>query len=221
MTAERDDPLRTQLLGGKDAEQSYRPVTYDRNRLAGAGLGSHGGEPTGAEYVGSGHQGRDQLRVGHPRCGDQRAVGQRDAGPLGLGTDRSHQHAVYAVRLITRPADLAGVVGRPERADHEIAHLDVAHLVAPVLDDTDVLVTHHWWSTGSAPRYGHRSLPQMQVADSRMMASVGSRIFGSSRSSTRTFPRKVHHYLAHRELLLATPTSCGPRQQKTTSQSTG
>src|SRR4051795_6716272 len=46
-----------------------------------------------------------------------------------------------------------------------------------------------WCSTGSTPRYGHRSLPQMQVTVSRMIASVGSTILGSSRSSTRTSPR--------------------------------
>src|SRR3954465_13411106 len=40
----------------------------------------------------------------------------------------------------------------------------------------------------SAPRYGHRSDPQMQVDDSRMIASVGFRILGSSTSSTRTSP---------------------------------
>jgi hypothetical protein len=36
--------------------------------------------------------------------------------------------------------------------------------------------------------YDHRSEPQTQVADSRMIASVGARILGSSRSSTRTSP---------------------------------
>src|SRR5919106_1899978 len=45
-----------------------------------------------------------------------------------------------------------------------------------------------WWSTGSIPRYGHRSDPQMHVADSLMIASVGSMIFGSSRFTTRTSP---------------------------------
>src|SRR5215207_7168244 len=45
-----------------------------------------------------------------------------------------------------------------------------------------------WWSAGSIPRYGHRSDPQMQVAVRRTTASVGSIIFGSSRSSTRTSP---------------------------------
>src|SRR3954469_16835111 len=52
--------------------------------------------------------------------------------------------------------------------------------------------------TGSMPRYGHRSDPHTQVADSRMTASVGFSIFGSSRVSTRmsrgawsTAPRMV------------------------------
>ena len=39
---------------------------------------------------------------------------------------------------------------------------------------------------GWMPRYGHRSDPHTQVAEMRMMASVGSTIFGASRSSNRT-----------------------------------
>ena len=42
--------------------------------------------------------------------------------------------------------------------------------------------------TSFSPRKGHRSDPQTQVADSRMMASVGWRIFGSGTSSQRTSP---------------------------------
>src|SRR3954447_6287057 len=45
-----------------------------------------------------------------------------------------------------------------------------------------------WCSTGAMPRYGHRSEPQMQLAASRMMASDGSMILGSSRSTTCTSP---------------------------------
>src|SRR4051812_21679610 len=43
-------------------------------------------------------------------------------------------------------------------------------------------------STGSAPRYGHRSDPQMHDADKLMTASVGLWMVGSGRSSTRTSP---------------------------------
>src|SRR5579884_1201040 len=46
--------------------------------------------------------------------------------------------------------------------------------------------TGHWPS--SRPRYGQRSDPQMQVAERRTMASVGSTTRGSRRSSTRTSP---------------------------------
>src|SRR3954468_23708566 len=38
----------------------------------------------------------------------------------------------------------------------------------------------------SMPRYGQRSEPHTHVADMRMMTSVGSTIFGSSRSTKRT-----------------------------------
>src|SRR3954447_1798952 len=44
----------------------------------------------------------------------------------------------------------------------------------------------HWRS--STPRYGHRSEPHTQAAETRMIASVGSTIAGASRSSTRTSP---------------------------------
>src|SRR5688572_3081236 len=42
---------------------------------------------------------------------------------------------------------------------------------------------------GAMPRYGHRSDPHTQAAETRRMASVGSRIVGSGRSSRRTSPR--------------------------------
>jgi hypothetical protein len=41
---------------------------------------------------------------------------------------------------------------------------------------------------GSRPRQGHRSEPHTQVTAVRMIASVGWRIFGSSRVSKRTSP---------------------------------
>jgi hypothetical protein len=40
-------------------------------------------------------------------------------------------------------------------------------------------------SIGCSPRYGHRSDPHTQVTAMRMTASVGSTIFGISRSSKR------------------------------------
>ena len=156
-----DDPLGAELLGGQDAEQPDRAVADDRDGLAGAGLGGDGGEPAGAEHVGGGHQRRDQVGVRAARGGDQGAVGERDAGELGLGADGAHQDAVHAVRLVAGPADLAGVVGGPERADDEVADLDGAHLGADLLDDADVLVAHHL----VVDRLGAAVGPQVAAAD--------------------------------------------------------
>src|SRR5215213_7868526 len=64
-----------------------------------------------------------------------------------------------------------------------------------------------WWSAGSIPRYGHRSDPQMQVAVRRTTASVGSIIFGSSRSSTRTSPA-VYITTPRIRLLLSNRSFC-------------
>ena len=97
----------------------------------------------------------DGIRSGSgmPGRGDERAVGERDAGELGLGADGAHQHAVHAVGLVAGPADLAGVVGGPERSDDEVADLDGADLGSPTSSTTPTYswpIT--WWSTGSAPR---------------------------------------------------------------------
>jgi hypothetical protein len=40
-------------------------------------------------------------------------------------------------------------------------------------------------SIGGKPQYDHKSDPQMQVTAMRMIASIGSTIFGVSRSSKR------------------------------------
>jgi hypothetical protein len=49
------------------------------------------------------------------------------------------------------------------------------------------------------PRYGHKSDPQMQVAESRKMASVGSTIFGVASSSRRTSraPYRTAAFMSH------------------------
>jgi hypothetical protein len=83
-----------------------------------------------------------------------------------LRAQGTHRDAVHARALITSLADLAGVVGSPERADHELAGLDRLDLRADLLDDPDVLVTHPaGHARSSTPRYGHRSEPQTHAAD--------------------------------------------------------
>src|SRR5271165_1260915 len=64
-----------------------------------------------------------------------------------------------------------------------------------------------WGSvTGWMPRQGHKSEPHTQLTARRMMASVGLRIFGSGRSSYRTFrgPYKIVAFI-----FLQSPPSCG------------
>ena len=119
------------------------------------------------------------------RRGDQRAVGQRHArvGRLRAG----HELALLAGGLKAEPAMRTGVVGEAERADDELAGLDRLHLAADLDDHAAVFMAHVHGAVdiGCSPRYGQRSEPQMQVADSLMMASVGFWIFGSATSSKR------------------------------------
>ena len=102
---------------------------------------------------------------------------------------RADELAVDARALVPGLADRAGVVGGEERADHELAGLDVLDLAPDLLNDADVLVAHRGRPVDRFdPAIGHRSEPQTQVADRWMIASVGARILGSSRSCTRTSP---------------------------------
>jgi hypothetical protein len=140
--AEGDDPLGAQLPGGQDAQQSDGAVADDSHRLARSGLGGDGGEPAGAEHVGGREQTRDQVVGRHLGGGDEGAVGQRDAGVLGLRAGGGAGLPVDAVGLVAGAADLAGVVGGEERADDELAGPDRADLAADLLDDADVLVAH-------------------------------------------------------------------------------
>src|SRR5205823_12394680 len=75
-----------------------------------------------------------------------------------------------------------------ERAVDETARLNRRHGGADFFHDTDVLVSHRQVVDGLGATVGPQVGPQMQVAASRMIASVGSMILGSSRSSTRTSP---------------------------------
>ena len=75
-------------LAASTPSRPDRAVADDRDRLAGPGLGGDGGEPAGAEHVGGGQQRGDQVGVGLPGGGDEGAVGERDAGVLGLGAGR-------------------------------------------------------------------------------------------------------------------------------------
>ena len=142
MAAHRDDPLGAELLGGQDPEQSDRSIADDGDGFAGAGVGGDSGEPARPEYVGGGQQAGHHLGRRHLAGGHERAVGERDARVLGLGADVAHQFALHAAALVARLTDLAGVVGRDERSNNELARLDIADAAADFFDDTDVFVTH-------------------------------------------------------------------------------
>jgi hypothetical protein len=140
----RDDPLGAKLPGRQNAHQPDGPVADDRDYLAGAGFGGGSGEPAGAEHVGCRQQRRDQLRLGLTGSDDEGAVRVRDACLLRLGADRlRHELGMHALGLVAGPADLAGVVGNDERADDELPGLHRRDVGADLLDDADVLVSHH------------------------------------------------------------------------------
>ena len=129
-------------LAASTAQQADGAVADDRHGLARTDLGRHGAEPAGAEHVGGREQARDHVVRRHARRRDQGAVGERDAGVLGLCAGGGTGLPVDARRLVAGPADLAGVVGGEERADDELARLDGRDRAADLLDDADVLVAH-------------------------------------------------------------------------------
>src|SRR5829696_6968254 len=142
VAAHRDNPLRAKLLGGEHRKQADGTVADDRHCLARTGLGRHGAKPAGAEHVGSRKQAGDHVLRRQARRRYEGAVGQRDAGVLCLCAGGSTGLPVDARRMVTGPADLAGVVGGEERSDDELARLDQTYLAADLLDDADVLMAH-------------------------------------------------------------------------------
>ncbi len=89
--------------------------------------------------------------------GNEGAVGERDAQQLRLRTVAADVLGVHAAGLVAGEADLAGVVGGEERADHELAGADVADVAADLFDDAAVLVAHQdgareWLETSVGPQ---------------------------------------------------------------------
>ncbi|ANS28608.1 hypothetical protein R1CP_19630 [Rhodococcus opacus] len=142
VSAPGDDALRAGVFGGENGEQSHRAVSDDCEGLPRAGLGGDGGEPPGAEDVGSGQQMGGLLRGRLCPGGHEGPVGQRDTHVLRLGADRSPRDGVHAAALVAGSADLTGVVGGEGRPDDEVADFYAPYLVADLLDDADGLVAH-------------------------------------------------------------------------------
>jgi hypothetical protein len=187
--AHGDNALGAELPGGQHGQQPDGAVTHHRDGPARTDLGRHGAEPAGAEHVGGGEQARDQVVGRDVRGGDEGAVGQGDAQVLGLGADGADGLAVQARALVPGLADGAGVVGGEERADHELAGLDVLDLAPDLLDEADVLVADRG---RPVDRFDPAVRPQVRAADTgrgQPDDRAGRREDpGSSRSSTRTSP---------------------------------
>ncbi len=161
VSAERDDALGAELLGGQYAEQADRAVADHGDRLAGPGLGSDGGEPAGAQHVGGRHQGGDEVGIGHLGDRLEGSVGERDAAssdwvPMVPIRTRCTQWDRYPAWQISHVLSEA-----QKDPDDEIADLDVADLRADLLDHADVLVAHHLM----VDRLGAAVGPQVAAAD--------------------------------------------------------
>jgi hypothetical protein len=139
-TAHRDDPLSTHLPGGEHAEEADRTVAHDHDRAARPHVRRVGGEPAGAQDIGGRQQARDQVVRRQARGGHQGAVRERDAQPRRLRA--ADELGLPAGRLVAVLTDGAGVVGREERADDELAGPDRPDGAADLLDDAAVLVPH-------------------------------------------------------------------------------
>ena len=186
--------------------------------LPGSGLGGDGAEPAGAEHVGGGQKVGDQVLVRQLGGGDQGAVGQRHPHPLRLRAVRGAGLPLDAGGLVAGPADLAGVVGGEERADHELARSHGGHRRADLLHDAGVLVTHR---RRLDDRVRAAVGPQVRTADAgrgQPDDRIGRlrRSSARARSSTRTSPghtsRRPRIELASpRTSELGPPTAAGAR----------
>ncbi len=100
----------------------------------------------GAEDVGEGQQGRQQVVVAGRVLGElhEGAVGERHAHGLALApvvADGAPEAAVLAGGRQALAAVVADAVGPHEGRDHQVAALDRAHLGAGLLDDPEELVS--------------------------------------------------------------------------------
>jgi hypothetical protein len=109
---------------------------------------------------------------------------ERRPGPVGV--------RVVALRVVARAAVRAGAAGDRRRNHHAVADVEVADVVADLLDAP----TPSWprirpsSTPGIVPRTKCRSVPQIALAVSRTIASVGSWIVGSGTSSSRMSPTR-------------------------------
>jgi hypothetical protein len=133
------------LLRREDAEEPDGAIPDDRDGCAGLHVRGIGCEPTGAHHVGQRQQTRDQIVRWHARCGDEGAIGERNAQQRCLRA--ADEFFVCTGGLITRATVWTRIVGGEERTDHELPALDRCHRGPNLFDDAAVFVAH-WGRLG-------------------------------------------------------------------------
>ena len=145
MTAEEDDPLRTEPLRGDHPAQADGAVADDGRRRAWHDPRMQCCVMTRAHHVGEGEQRRQERVVLVDRERDERAVGLRDTHGLALAAVDvvgSVSASMEAGGVKPFPAEDTGAVRVEERGHDEVAGLQGAHICADGVDDADELVAH-------------------------------------------------------------------------------
>src|SRR5918999_5185255 len=182
-------PARRALPGGRFRRVRVRPGRLDHDGCVRVRRGIAAGQ-RGVRGGAVRRRARHPAHVHPPREWFEAAErpARADLRPLSL----------YAGALVAGLADLAGVVGREERPDHELAGLDRPDLAADLLDDPDVLVTHRDRPVG---RFEPAVWPQVGPADTRRgQADDRVRRLDDPRFVTLFDPhvaRRVHHSATH------------------------
>lgn len=162
VSAHRDDASGSKLLGRKHTHQPDRAVAdYDCGaaRRDACGIGSI---PASAQDIGGSEQAGDQVFGRHRVNGDQRTIGQGDAGIGSLSA--GHEFAVFAGTLEAKAAVRAGVIRQAERADNKLADLDVPDFTADLCYDTAIFVSH---MLGAVNGLKAAIRPKVRTADTR------------------------------------------------------
>ena len=114
VTAQRDDALGAEALGGQGAREADGAVADNGNRAARAHVGAHRSVVTGRHHVRQRQQrGEHLLRVARAGHGDERAVGERHADGLALAAielGAAPPSAVQTGRLQSLLTELAGAI---------------------------------------------------------------------------------------------------------------
>jgi len=145
VTAQDDDLLGAEPLGGDHAAQADRTVADDSDGLPRADPRGERRVVAGSHHVRKREKRRHQCVVLPDRQDDERPVCLGDTHGLALAAVDAvagPPPAVKAGGVQPFVAEDAGAVGPRERRDHDVTDLDVADVAADRVDDPDELVAH-------------------------------------------------------------------------------